>query len=164
MKVVTIQIFLFTAEAHSTFIKSKRQQNTVPILFNSHTLVGKLIVRYVDWLTATRCHVFIVLWCLYLLDMSLKAVWDTMVIIHLSWKHRYGKHGLLCLTCFTCLFWFTPGRDVIQHTNHDGKKKEMNALVLMTFSAAQTWMSSLILKTTRCVTRHKYMWHKSTQI
>lgn len=42
------QIFLFTAEAYSTFIKSKRQQDTVPILFNSHTLVGKLIVRYVD--------------------------------------------------------------------------------------------------------------------
>lgn len=122
------QIFLFTAEAHSTFIKSKRHQNAVPILFNSHTLVGKLIVRYVDWLTATRCRVFFVLWCLYLLDISLKALWDTMVIIRLSWKHRYGKHGWLCLTCFTCLFWFTPGRDVIQHSKPwwKKKKKEMN--------------------------------------
>lgn len=161
------QIFLFTAEAHSTFIKSKRHQNTVPILFNSHTLVGKLIVRYVDWLTATRCRVFFVLWCLYLLDMSLKALWDTMVIVRLSWKHRYSKHGWLCLTCFTCLFWFTPARDVIQHSKPWWKKKKkkwMNALDSMTFSAAQTWMSSLILKTTQCVTRDKYMWHKSTQI
>lgn len=142
-------------------------------------LPGKVIIgRYVDCLTvsaaavsANSCHVFNFLWCLLFFDTSIYVEKgddnNTAFPETLLWQPWLKFAWPVLLVCCgspkTRQRWHWAYQPLIKKKKRK-KDSDVNVLVLMIFGAAKTWMSSWILESTRCVTRDKYIWHKSTQM